>query len=298
MKHLFTGLLLLIPLFVLKAQDEIYYQPENVLPTLRKPNRKQALKQLETIRIRSRWYLGTDHYGRLDKTTLDNHHDYLLRPASTWDYSFSGQIGWIFREQLAIEGGYAHTGIHNNARLNTTNKGGFRFTNNRNAIFLRTKVLLEFEKPGLRRPGLWLGAGGWAVPNSGGTREPKGFKIFHYNGYGNPADTTYVGSATTISNDWTFGLEASAEYSFKAAEWADIAFFLRHQWGYGNAITTELTYSDNHDILGKGYLQSNGTGWSFGISLRFVSAIQRGAVREKTENSILQAAPAEIIIQR
>src|SRR5690606_34739589 len=139
----------------------------------------------------------------------------------------------------------------------------------------RGKFLIEFEKMGLRRPGLWIGGGAWAVPNSGGERDPKVYIIYHYDNRGG-SDTTYIDSKTTLSNDWTFGLEASAEFAFKLNEWSDIAICLRRHWGYGTAITTDLTYADNKKVIATGFIRSDGTGWNFGVSFRFMTGIRRG----------------------
>lgn len=279
----------------LRAQDqpageEKYYTPENPLftPSFEKQRfRNQAKKQVDQIKVLSRWYLGADLYGRTDFSSLDNNYRYLFKSqtAHTTDFSFAGVVGWIFREQLAIEGGYAHSKIHNTAILNTTNRGGFKFANDGNAFFLRTKFLIEFEKMGLRRPGLWFGAGAWAVPNSGGKRDPRAYIIYHYNNQGG-SDTTYVSSKTTIGSDWTYGLEASAEYAFKVNEWADMAIFLRRQWGYGTAISTELTYADNQKVNDTGFITSDGTGWSFGVSIRFMTGIRRGGIKGQKSNQI------------
>lgn len=288
MRHIsFVFILTVISLPVLRAQEtpvpeEKYYTPEtSETPTIQKIRiKKEAEKQMERVKILSRWYLGTDLFGRSDLTSLDNNYRYLFKSsvASTVDLSFSGQVGWIFREQLAVEGGYARSKIHNTAFLNTTNKGGFKFSNDGNAFFLRTKFLIEFEKMGLRRPGLWIGGGAWAVPNSGGERDPRGYMIIHYDNRG-AADTTYASSKTTIGNKWTYGLEASAEFAFKVNEWSDAAIFIRRHWGYGTAISTELTFADNKKVNETGFLKSDGTGWNFGISYRFMTGIRRGELK-------------------
>lgn len=294
MKHIcFVFILTVLSFPVVKAQetpvpDEKYYTPETFeTPTIQKVRiKKEAEKQLQRVKILSRWYLGADLFGRSDITSLDNNYRYLFKSSSagTVDFSFSGQVGWIFREQLAVEGGYAHSKIHNTAVLNTTNKGGFKFSNDGNAFFLRTKFLIEFEKMGLRRPGLWIGGGVWGVPNSGGSRDPKGYIIYHYDNMG-AADTTYVSSKTTIGDDWTYGLEASVEYAFKVNEWTDAAFYIRRHWGYGTAISTELTYADNKKVNDTGFLKSDGTGWNFGISIRFMTGIRRGELKTYTPGS-------------
>lgn len=277
------------------VEQEDYYRqrPDTTTPTIRKTIlRREALKQKDLTKIKSRWYIGADLFGRSDESALENNYQYLFKSnaASTIDFSFSGQVGWVFREQLAVEGGYARSAIHNVAYLNTTNKGGFKFKNEGNAFFLRTKFLIEFQKTGLRRPGLWIGAGAWAVPNTGGEREKKAYIIYRYDQRGN-TDTTYISSKTTLSNNWTYGLEASVEYTFKVAESADLAFFVRRHWGYGTAITTELTYADNKKILDTGYIRSNGTGWNFGLSLRFMTGIKRGEMKADRENGVPWNSP-------
>jgi hypothetical protein len=294
MKHLSNAFFFLFVLLSkLLAQEsspteEKYYIPQEAtaVPTFQKHQfRNSAKKQVEQIKVLNRWYLGADVFGRTDISSLDNNYRYLFisQNASTTDVSFGGTVGWIFREQLALEGGYAYSKIHNRAVLNTTNKGGFKFANNGSAFFLRSKVLIEFEKTGLRRPGLWLGAGVWAVPNAGGEREPRAYIIYHQDGRGN-SDTTYVSSKTTLSNQWTYGVEASAEYTFKVSEWSDASIFLRRHWGYGKAISTELTYADNKKVIDTGFIESDGTGWNFGIAIRFMTGIKRGGIKGRTTN--------------
>lgn len=289
MKHLSAVLFLLLFSFsTVQAQEtptveDNYYTPElTPQPSLNKAvTRRQLEKQRDLMKVLSRWYIGVDAFGRSDISALENNYRYLFKSmnSSTLDFSFAAQVGWVFREQLAIEGGYARSQIHNTAILNTTNKGGFRFANEGNAFFLRGKFLLEFENMGLRRPGIWLGGGFWAVPNNGGERDPKAYIIYHYDNRGN-SDTTYVSSKTTIGTDWTYGVEFTAEYNFKVNEWSDMGVFLRRHWGMGNAITTELTYADNKKVLETGYIRSDGTGWQFGISYRFMTGIRRGEVKK------------------
>lgn len=284
MKHLSAVLFLIVlSTAVLQAQEttpeEGYFTPEMAEPpTLRKTlKRKEMENRIEHMKVRSRWYIGADLYGRSDMSTLENNYRYLFKSSNsnTIDFSFSGQVGWIFREQFALEGGYARSQIHNTAVLNTTNKGGFRFANDGNAFFLRSKFLVEFEKMGLRRSGLWIGGGAWAVPGSGGERDPKAYIIYHYDNRGS-SDTTYISSETTISSNWTYGLELSAEFAFKVNEWSDMAIFLRRHWGYGTAISTELTFADNKRVIDTGFIKSDGTGWNFGVSFRFMTGIKRG----------------------
>lgn len=307
MKHLFFVIaVLVLSASQMRAQEssveeEKYYAPERqpFTPTFQKQRfRKNAERQIDEIKVLNRWYLGVDLFGRTDMSTLENNYRYFFTGlnATTVDFSFGGAVGWIFREQLAVEGGYAHSKIHNRAVLNTTNKGGFKFANSGNAFFLRTKFLIEFEKMGLRRPGLWIGVGGWAVPNSGGEREPRAYIIYHYDGAGN-SDTSYVSSKTTIGNDWTYGLEASAEYAFKVNEWSDMAIFLRRHWGYGTSISTELTYADNKKVNETGHIKSDGTGWHFGIAFRFMTGIRRGGIKGKKSDEI-ESTPFQTNLKR
>lgn len=122
MKNIFAIIFLgVMSVSITLAQDtppisDDFYTPE--IPSIQKSRfKKDAEKKLDRVKILSRWYIGTDLYGRTDISSLDNNYRYLFKSStsSTTAFSVSGQVGWIFREQFALEGGYARSNIHNTA---------------------------------------------------------------------------------------------------------------------------------------------------------------------------------------
>jgi hypothetical protein len=111
------------------------------------------------------------------------------------------------------------------------------------------------------------------VPNSGKQKDYHEFYGYKQKGRRQGIDTLAMTSDTRTNAHMTGLAEASAEYVVKVAKSVDLSFFARRQWGFGNSLTTSLEYFVNRQKTQTSVIQGDGSGWKFGISLRYVFQI-------------------------
>ncbi|RRB01192.1 hypothetical protein [Larkinella rosea] len=259
------------------------YNPVERSAKTRRTDMKQLVARYGEAYIRERWYVGADGFFRMDKSQLDQTFNGLISTKATTRSGWSAVVGWVSNERWAVEGGYARSPIHNTLVVGSgSNALDLRFENNKNGLVLRGKRLLRFGRRAPGRSGFWLGAGVWAVPNNG--RQVSSFLVEGYNysgsggGFGRTnrarLDTIQIFGETRLSSALSTMAEASAEYTVRLGGRAELSFFTRKIWGLSNSITTNLMYSVNRGESQAAALQSNGSGWSVGISLRYVYALR------------------------
>ncbi|MGA0560736.1 hypothetical protein ACO2Q8_28985 [Larkinella sp. VNQ87] len=249
-------------------------------------NRRTELTQLVArygqAYIRERWYVGMDGFFRSDQGQLSQTFNGLISTQATTKSGWSALIGWVGDERWAVEGGYARSPIHNTLLVGSgTSALDLRFTNDKHGFLVRGKRRLQFGKQ-TGKSGLWLGAGFWIVPNNG--QELSQFMIegYSYSGFGGSfrpssrpqVDTIQILGDTRLSPKLSGLAEASAEYTVKLGGRFDLSLFARKYWGLGNSITTNLDYRVNGGESQTAVLRGNGSGWSVGISLRYVYALR------------------------
>ncbi|CAG5003023.1 hypothetical protein DYBT9275_03030 [Dyadobacter sp. CECT 9275] len=270
----FTIIFLLLSAWsVARAQDNAdYYRRTLPQEFSRKKYGVESLlkKTAGDVKIRNRWYIGVDGFLRNDRNTITNTLDDLIGTHSPTVASYAASVGWVIREQWALEAEYARSAIHNDLLIKGDNPLAYRLENDKNVISFRGKRRLLFGKPYLRRSAFWIGGGAALVPNSGTQKSYMEFVGYKEKGRRQGIDTLYLTSDTYTARKTTFLLEATAEYVIKVARVADLSFFARKQWGYGNSLQTELVYSVNSVETDRSVIRGNGTGWSLGISLRYV----------------------------
>jgi hypothetical protein len=250
----------------------------------RRTEMKQLVARYGEAYIRERWYVGIDGFLRMDKSQLDQTFNGLISTKATTQTGLSAMIGWVSNERWAVEGGYARSPIHNTLVVGSGSDAlDLRFENNKNGFVVRGKRLMRFGSRAARRSGLWLGAGIWMVPNNG--RQVRSFLVegYRYSGSGggigrqssrNRLDTIQIFGETRLSSSVSGMAEASAEYTFKLGGRTELSLFARKFWGLSNSITTNLMYSVNRGESQDALLQSDGSGWSVGVSLRYVYALR------------------------
>ncbi|WP_138993290.1 hypothetical protein [Larkinella sp. C7] len=233
--------------------------------------------------IRERWYIGGDGFFRTDKGQLDQTFNGLISTKGTTQTGWSAVVGWVSNERWAVEGGYARSPIHNTLVVGSgSNALDLRFENNKHGFVVRGKRLMRFGNRAARRSGLWLGAGAWMVPNNG--QQVSSFLVEGYNysgsggGFGRTSrvrvDTIQIFGATRLSPRLNGMAEASAEYTVKLGGKAELSLFARKYWGLSNSITTNLLYTVNRGESQSAVLRADGSGWSVGLSLRYVYALR------------------------
>ena len=276
MKTLSTLLLLFAVSGALFAQEENadYYRPNFQDPFAEKKyNAESLLKKFGDVKINNRWYVGVDGFVRTDKNSITNDFDGLIGTDSPADYGWSAVAGWVAKENWGIEAEYARSPIHNVLLINGDGPQTYKFTNDKNSLILRGKRRLMFGRSSVRRSAFWVGAGAGIVPNSGKQKEYKEFYGYKVRGRRQGIDTLFMTSDTRTNNHITLLAEASAEYVVKVAKSVDLSFFARKQWGFGNSVTTNLEYYVNQVKTQTASIQGDGSGWKFGISLRYVFQI-------------------------
>jgi len=275
MKPIFTFFVAIAFFHSVSAQDNAdYYRPVFPKPIGAKPyNAESLLKTLGDVRILNRWYAGANGFVRTDKNKLSNTLDGLISTKSPAAYGYSAVVGWVGQEQWTIEAEYARSPIHNMLLINGDYPDSYKFTNDKNSIILRGKRRLLFGKSSLRRSAFWIGGGAGIIPNTGKQKDYWEFSGYRSLGRRMGIDTLFITSDTRTSSHITATVEASAEYILKVSKSIDVAFFGRKQWGIGNSLTTDLAYYVNRRETQTARITGDGSGWNFGISLRYMTHI-------------------------
>ncbi|GAB3940238.1 hypothetical protein GCM10028805_01690 [Spirosoma harenae] len=225
------------------------------------------LHQLREIQT---WYVGAEGGFRSDGSLLTNSLDGLLKNASQTKAVWSILVGYTYRNAWAIESGYTHAPIH----LNITIPNGntplvYTYQNSGAGIPLRLKRRIGSGKRSDSGTGFWLTAGGWLIPNGNPTFD--GFNLigYSYSGRGNRVDTLRL-TNTTKTSPITGLAEAGVDYTARLSPSFELGGYVRKFWGFGEAIRSDITYTVNKKTEQIASVTANGTGWSFGITLRYI----------------------------
>jgi hypothetical protein len=271
MKSLSTILLIAVTAITSFSQDTDYYRKIYSRPVGSKPhNVESLLKTLGDVRISNRWYAGADGFLRTDKNTLSNDFDELIGTQSPTISAWSAAVGWVSHEQWTVEAEYARSAIHNVLLINGDNPMRYKLENDKNSLIFRGKRRMLFGKSKVRRSAFWVGAGIGFVPNSGQIKDYMEFYGYREKGRRQGVDTLALTSETRTNSSWTGLAEVSAEYVVKVGKVVDMSFFARKQWGMGTSVTTNLAYFVNGTEMENAQIKGDGTGWTFGVSLRYV----------------------------
>ncbi|TKT90972.1 hypothetical protein [Dyadobacter frigoris] len=283
MKSIYTLLVLALCANAVFAQNEDYYNPvtapvkpfyDLVTPQINtfKTNREKAIfAKYSTEKIRNRWYIGFDGFIGTDKSTLTNTLQGLVDTKSASRSGYSASIGWVNQEKWGLELEYARSPIHNTLIINNANPLEYKMDNDKNNIAIRAKRRILFGKSNssVRRSAFWIGAGAGIVPNSGKQKD-----FMEFEGYIRRTrltnDTLYLSSDTRTNTKITGFADATAEYVIKVAKAFDLSFYARKRWGLGNSLSTNLDYYVNKVQTQTATIKADGSGWAFGISLRYM----------------------------
>lgn len=272
MKPIFTIFIIAATFLKASAQEDAdYFRKLYARPLGAKPyNAESLLKKYGNVKVLNRWYIGASGFIRTDKNVISNDFDGLIGTESPAVSSWGAAVGWVYREQWSIEAEYNRSAIHNVLLIYGDNPLKYTMENDKNSLILRGKMRLLFGKPAIRKSAFWLGAAIGCVPNSGRDKDFMEFSGYQQRGRGQGVDTLYMSSDTRISSAMTGLVEASAEYVIKVAKSIDLGLFARKQWGLGNSITTDLVYKVNRVETDRARIEGDGSGWNFGVSLRYV----------------------------
>jgi len=115
----------------------------------------------------------------------------------------------------------------------------------------------------------------WLIPNNGQLDGPNTVTGYKYQGRRETPDIWQLTSQTRTNTQVTTMAEVGAEYNVRLSNHVDFGLSVRKFWGLGNSLTTDVTYTVNHSALQQAQLQANGTGMSYGVSLRYTLGIRR-----------------------
>ena len=261
--------------FVFSQDNADYYHPVPLQTFNAKPKSTESLlKTFGDVRINNRWYAGANGFVRTDKNILNNTLDGLIATKSPASYGYSASVGWVSHEQWTAEAEFARSPIHNVLIINGSNPLSYKLINDKNSLIFRGKRRLLFGKSNsFRRSAFWISGGIGIVPNSGKAKDYMEFSGYRERGRRQEIDTLFITSDTRTNSHITGMAEASAEYIVKVSRAIDLSFFGRKQWGIGNSLTTNLVYYVNRQEMQTAKITSDGSGWNFGVSLRYVMHI-------------------------
>ena len=217
------------------------------------------------------WYAALDGGFRNDGSTITNSFNGLISSASLTKFNWSVLLGYTYRNAWAIESGYAHVPIHLNI---TVPNGGvsplvFNYQNSGHGIPVRIKRRIGSGKKAANGTGFWLSGGVWLIPN--GTNQPNNFQLIGYSTRSRrTTDTLRLNSSTVILNSISGLAEAGVDYTTRLSTSLELGFYARKYWGLGNALRSDLTYTVNNASQQESSIIANGTGWGFGVALRYI----------------------------
>ncbi|MDQ1089210.1 hypothetical protein [Siphonobacter sp. SORGH_AS_1065] len=225
--------------------------------------------------MRHRWYLGLEGFLRSDQGVLTSSLGGLItsQPSVT-KASWSVLVGYSYRDRWNVEAGYARAPIHNQLTLVIAPQPyDFTFKNESHAAVIRLKAKLFSTTQPKEKAGFWLTGGAWLVPNSG--KYVDGFIMEGYRFSRFHTDTISLLSQTHTAMQVTPLLELGVEYNVRLSNRLEMGFYGRKLWGFRPSIYTDLTYSENNVQTQTSKLTGNGTGWSFGLALRYTYSFKR-----------------------
>ncbi|GAB3704026.1 hypothetical protein GCM10027592_34860 [Spirosoma flavus] len=225
----------------------------------------QRLKEIRTLSINVEGGL------RNEVSTLSSSLNGLIISNLPMKTNWSVLLGYSFQNNWAIEAGYGYLPI----RLNVTVANGSRplaynYQNSSNGATVRMKRRIGSGKRSLNNTGFWLTGGAWLIPNGSGQIDP-----LRLTGRSTPrrnqaADTLQLDITTSIANRFTGMAELGAEYTVRIASSVEMGFYARKYWGIGNALQSTITYKVNNVTEQQSLIKSDGSGWGFGVALRFI----------------------------
>jgi len=288
MKTIYTLFLFVVCTHIAAAQsNEEYYNPDSAfvkplfdpvepkVNNFKKRKTEALLAKYGKVNIRNRWYVGIDGFIGTDKNSISNTFQGLVDTRTAGKSGYSASLGWVNQEKWTFEFEYARVPIYNRLVISGYDPLEYKLSNDKNSMAMRVKRRMLFGKSNssVRRSAFWISAGAGIVPNSGKQKEYLAFEGYASRGPNLAPDTLMMTSDTRTNTKMTAFADASAEYIIKVAKVIDISLYGRKRWGFGNSVTTDLAYYVNRRQTQSSVIKSDGTGLTFGISLRYVFSL-------------------------
>lgn len=294
MKHI-SLLFLLVGLSISAMAQEIvidtsYYAPP---PVVRKrvltddpdqnPNHhrlstrreKSTYEQAYQLKETQTWYVGLDGGFRTDGGMLSNSFDGLISINSSTKASWSVLLGYTYRNAWTVETGYTSAPIHLNITIaNGARPLTYNYQNSGYGIPLRIKRRIGLASRAANGTGFWLTAGAWLIPN--GSVNLDDFRLIGYSYRNNRTRTDTLRLDNTTTTKSISGVaELGIDYSVRLSSSIEFGAYLRKYWGLGEAIRSDIVYTVNGIAQPQSTAKANGTGWGFGIALRYIYGRQQ-----------------------
>jgi hypothetical protein len=276
MRILFTFLFFLVVTLSGFAQGSMEYYQTGGLVSRKQQNQ---LQMRFGPYLAPQWYLMTEGFVRKDKATLDQSLNGLLDASSVTRLGWSVGLGVTFRNKWAVEAGVAQSPVHNDARVNSRPPVSVMTRGDRGSAFLRGKLALLTTSRGWHRSGFWLTGGAWLIPNNGETVEQQSVTQMTRRGF-DAYDKMTLTTRTQTSNSLSGLLELGVEYQLRISSRVDLGAFARHNWGLGDALTTDIAYQINNQPVGQTTLRARGNGASYGLTVRYM--LKRSTTTERS----------------
>ncbi len=246
-------------------------------PAHRQPNvmryvRKQGGDYLSNRQLRETqlWYVAAEGGFRSDISNLTESFNGLVSSTTLTKSFWSILLGYTYHTVWSVETGYTHSPVQLNITLaNSPQPFVFNYQNVGNGIPIRIKRRLGSAKQAANSSGLWLTAGAWLIPNVGQQLDDLVFTGYSTRGR-NRLDSIRLDMTTTSSSQITGLAEAGFDYTTRISSFLELGLYLRKYWGLGNALRSDLTYKVNSGAGQPASVTSNGTGWGFGLALRYI----------------------------
>lgn len=217
------------------------------------------------------WYVTAEGGVRSDASALTNSLNGLVSNATQIKASGGVLLGYTYRNAWAAEAGYAYAPVHLNITIaNSQTPLIFDYQNSGHGIPLRLKRRIGAGGRAASGTGFWLTAGAWLIPN--GSQPMNDFKLIGYTSRnrGTRTDTLRLTNNTVIVNRITGLAELGIDYSVRLSSFVELGTYVRKYWGLGQALRSDLTYTVNNTSAQQAVFTADGTGWNFGIALRYV----------------------------
>lgn len=266
MKQIFTFFFFMLLTFQSLAQGLVDYYQTGGVPSRKKQN---ELQMRFGPYLAPQWYLMTEGFVRRDNGKLDQSLNGLLTASTVTRLGWSIGGGVTFRNKWAVEAGIAQSPIHNKARINSRPPVSIVTQGDPGSVFLRGKWAVLSTSKHWYRSGFWVTGGAWAIPNKGDQKEPFSVTGYSHRGFDAVDKMTLTSRAQTSSN-LTGLLELGLEYQVRLSKRVELGAFARHNWGLGDALTTDISYTLNDRSMGQTTLRARGNGASYGLTMRYI----------------------------
>lgn len=263
---------------VLMADPDQNLDPNASRASRRVEKRRKLLDQLDEVHT---WHLSAEAGFRSDVSRLDNTLNRLVSNPTQTKAVWSLLVGYTYRNAWSLEAGYSHAPTHLTIAIaNGSNPLVFTYQNTGIGIPFRIKRRIGAGNGAANGTGFWLTGGVWLMPN--GTGQTEDFDLIGYTSRGrNRTDTLRLTNSTIIPNRLTGLAELGVDYTTRLSSKLEMRFFLRKYWGLGQALQSEILYSVNNASQQKATLTADGSGWGFGLSLRYVYGRQYDVKKSK-----------------